>query len=229
MIWLFNFLFRSSIGRKVVMSLSGLFLILFLVVHLLGNFQLLADDGGMQFNQYTRFMTHNPLIKTISYILYFTILLHSVQGILLALENRKAKGKSYKVPSNADVSLFSKYMAHLGIIIFIFLLIHMYQFWLQMKLGNVTMVNYPNSEVAYQDLYVMVMATFNNLPFVIFYVISMLILGMHLWHGFQSAFQTLGLNHQKYNPLIRYAGMAYAILVSLGFAVIPIIIYLSQA
>lgn len=211
------------------MSLSGLFLILFLVVHLAGNFQLLAGDGGMQFNQYTRFMTHNPLIKTISYILYFTILLHSVQGIILALENRKAKGNSYKVSSNADVSLFSKYMAHLGVIIFIFLAIHMYQFWFQMKTGNVAMVSYPGSDKSYQDLYVMVISTFRNLPFVIFYVVSMVILGMHLWHGFQSAFQTLGLNHKKYNPLIRFAGMAYAILVSFGFAVIPVIIYLSQA
>lgn len=210
------------------MSLSGIFLILFLVVHLAGNLQLLANDGGKQFNVYAHFMTQNPIIKSISYILYFTILLHTVQGIALAIQNRKAKGGAYKVSSDATVSAFSKYMVHLGIIIFIFLLIHLYQFWLQMKTGNVQMVNYPNSEKQYQDLYILVIEAFKSLSYVIFYVVSMIVVGMHLWHGFQSAFQTLGLNHRKYNGLIRGAGMAYAVLVSLGFAIIPVLIYLRQ-
>ncbi len=227
--WLFDFLFRSSIGRKVVMSLSGIFLILFLLVHLAGNFQLLAHDEGMQFNMYTYFMTHNPIIKTISYLLYFTILLHSIQGILLARYNRAAKGSSYEKKAHANASFFANYMIHLGVVIFIFILIHLYQFWLRMKLGDLPMVEYPGKDHAYKNLYVLVVEAFRSPAYVIFYVISMIVLGMHLWHGFQSAFQTLGLNHPKYNSLIKGLGVLYSVLVAAGFAFIPVYMYLTQA
>ncbi|MCC6754650.1 MAG: succinate dehydrogenase cytochrome b subunit [Saprospiraceae bacterium] len=226
--WLVDFLFRSSIGRKVVMSLSGLFLIAFLVVHLLGNLQLLASDGGRQFNLYAYFMTHNPLIKTVSYLLYLTILLHALQGIALARANRKAKGKSYAVSSNAPVSAFSKYMIHLGMILFIFLGLHMYQFWLQMKMGNAPVVSYPGTDHPVQDLNALVVEAFTNPFYVAIYALSMLALGLHLWHGFQSAFQTLGLNHPKYNGLIHMVGKVYAAFVAVGFAVIPVILFFRQ-
>lgn len=226
--WLVDFLFRSSIGRKVVMSLSGLFLIAFLVVHLLGNLQLLADDDGRQFNLYAYFMTHNPLIKTVSYLLYLTILLHAVQGIALASANRKAKGRTYAVSSNAPISSFSKYMIHFGMIIFIFLGLHMYQFWLQMKMGNAPVVSYPGTDHPVQDLNALVVEAFANPYYVVIYVLSMFALGLHLWHGFQSAFQTLGLNHPKYNGLIRMVGKMYAAAVAVGFAVIPVILFFRQ-
>ena len=106
--WLINFLFKSSIGQKVVMSLSGLFLIIFLIVHLLGNLQLLSDDGGMSFNTYTYFMTHNPVIKLVSYLLYLTILLHTIQGLSLWVRNRKAKGQGYAVTTNTGSSFGSR-------------------------------------------------------------------------------------------------------------------------
>lgn len=227
--WLLDFLFRSSIGRKVVMSLSGLFLMLFLVIHLLGNFQLLLDDGGKQFNLYTYFMTHNPVIKLISYTLYFTILLHSFQGFYLAWQNRQAKGKKYAVSSNENASYFAKYMIHLGIIIFVFLIIHLYQFWLQMKIGNSPVVIYEGYDHSFQDLYTPVVEIFKNIGFVIFYIISMVVIAMHLIHGFQSAFQSIGLNHKKYNGLIRFIAWAYSILIPLGFAILPIYIYLLKA
>jgi succinate dehydrogenase / fumarate reductase cytochrome b subunit len=227
--WLFEFLFKSSIGRKVVMSLSGLFLILFLIIHLLGNLQLLKDDGGMAFNMYTYFMTHNPVIKAISYILYFTILLHTFQGIYLAIENRKAKGKKYAVKTNVNKSYFGKYMIHLGIIIFIFLMIHLYQFWLQMKLGNLPMLKYDDPDRMYADLYTPVIEAFRNFPYVLFYVVSMVFLALHLLHGFHSAFQSLGLNHKKYNSLIKWTGIIYSVLISLGFSILPVYIYLTQS
>lgn len=227
--WVLDFLFKSSIGRKVVMSLSGLFLILFLMVHLLGNLQLLKDDGGMQFNLYTYFMTHNPLIKLVSYLLYLTILIHTFQGIYLAWKNRQAKGKKYAVTSNMNGSYFAKYMIHLGVIILIFILIHLYQFWLQMKLGNVPVVEYPGYEHTFQDLYTPVVDAFKNIGFVIFYCLCMIVMAMHLIHGFQSAFQSIGLNHKKYNAFIRFLGWAYSILIPLGFAILPIYIYLTQA
>ncbi|MCF8239709.1 MAG: succinate dehydrogenase cytochrome b subunit [Saprospiraceae bacterium] len=229
MSWFSHFL-KSSIGQKLIMSLTGLFLILFLVVHLIGNLQLLAEDGGESFNVYARFMTSNPLIKTISYGLYFFILLHTWQGIVLWFKNRAARGKEgYAVKKTRAVgtsAVLSSRMAWLGIIVFVFIVIHMVQFWLQMKLGNVQMATYPGHDGEYKDLFVMVIDAFKNPAFVIFYVICMYVIGLHLWHGFQSSFQTLGLNHKKYTPLIKGIGKVYSILIPAGFAIIPIIVYL---
>ncbi|HMQ47762.1 MAG TPA: succinate dehydrogenase cytochrome b subunit [Saprospiraceae bacterium] len=226
--WFFNFL-TSSIGRKVIMSLTGLFLILFLVMHLIGNLQLLEGDGGEKFNLYAKFMTTNPLIKTISYLLYASILLHAFQGWALWRKNRAARGDArYAVKVTRAVntnSNFASGMGWLGTIIFIFLLIHLYQFWLQMKIGNVGMATYDGETV--KDLYTLVALAYENPLYVIFYVVSMLVIAFHLYHGFQSAFQTLGLNHKKYSPLIHFLGKAYAILVPLGFAIIPVWMYLN--
>jgi len=224
--WFANFL-TSSIGRKLLMSLSGLFLILFLPVHLIGNLQLLTKDAGVSFNLYSYFMTHNPLIKTVSYLLYFSILLHTIQGLLLWRKNKMAKGNNgYAVKAlrgeGTNVKAASN-MAWLGIIIFVFILVHMYQFWLQMKLGKVPTVTIEGE--AYKNLYEPVISAFSNLNFVVFYVVSMIIIGIHLNHGFQSAFQTLGLNHKKYTPFIKSLGKAYAFIIPFGFAVIPIIVY----
>ncbi len=231
--WFINFL-TSSIGRKLIMSLTGLFLVLFLVVHLIGNLQLLYDDGGEAFNLYAYFMTHNPLIKTVSYGLYFFILLHAFQGIALWRKNRAARGgERYAVQvtravnTNASVA---KGMAWIGIIIFIFLVLHLYQFWFQMHWGEVGMVTYGSGGMAesVKDLYTIVKATYADILYVIIYVISMIVVGMHLWHGFQSSFQTLGINHKKYSPLIHFLGKALAIGLSFGFAIIPILMYLNQ-
>jgi succinate dehydrogenase / fumarate reductase cytochrome b subunit len=114
-------------------------------------------------------------------------------------------------------------MAWLGIIIFVFIAVHMYQFWLQMKLGKVPLVMIEGTE--YKNLYEPVVLAFANPGFVLFYVISMIIIGIHLNHGFQSSFQTLGLNHKKYTPFIQYIGRVYSFIVPFGFAIIPIIVY----
>ncbi len=225
--WFTKFL-TSSIGKKVVMSLTGLFLIVFLLIHLLGNLQLvLAPDGGQAFNEYAYFMTHNPIIKFASYGLYTFILIHAIQGILLAYYNRKARGDqryAVKVDRTSGASKSSIYMGSLGTIILVFIVIHMIQFWLQMKLGNTAMVTYDEEPV--KDLYTLVAGVFENIGFVIFYVAAMIFIAFHLWHGFQSAWQTLGLNHKKYTPLIKAVGYTYSVLIPLGFAVIPIIMFL---
>ena len=117
-------------------------------------------------------------------------------------------------------------MGALGTIVFVFLVIHMGQFWFRMKIGDLPMQTYDGVEVS--DLYAPVKAAFTNIGFVLFYVIAMLFIGMHLKHGFQSAFQTLGLNHQKYTPFIKLLGNAYAILIPLGFALIPIIFFVKN-
>lgn len=228
--WFAKFL-TSSIGKKVVMSLTGLFLIVFLIVHLLGNLQLiLAPDGGQSFNEYAYFMTHNPIIKFTSYGLYAFILIHAIQGILLAYYNRKARGEqryAVKVDRTAGASKSSIYMGSLGTVILVFIVIHMVQFWLQMKLGNTAMVSYEGGTEV-KDLYTLVAAAFENVAFVIFYVVAMIFIAFHLWHGFQSAWQTLGLNHKKYTPLIKAVGYTYSVLVPLGFAAIPIVMFLRQ-
>lgn len=231
--WIGRFL-TSSIGKKLIMALTGLFLITFLAVHLVGNLQLIFTGGeggpvGQAFNEYAYFMTHNPVIKFTSYGLYAFILIHSIQGILLWLRNRKARGsQGYAVKQNrvAGAAKSSIYMGSLGTIILIFIIVHMVQFWAQMKFtDNVEMVNYAGADHAVKDLYSLVAATYENIWFVLFYVASMIFIGFHLYHGFESAFQTLGLNHRKWTPLIKVVGRVYSILVPLGFAVIPLVMY----
>jgi len=220
--WLFKF-FISSIGKKLIMSLTGLFLIIFLLIHLIGNIQLLYNDGGTAFNTYAYFMTNNPVIKTVSYGLYFFILLHAVQGILLWLGNKKAKGSSYAVKTNANGSFASKNMALLGILIFAFICIHMSQFWWKMKFtDDLALINYAGYDHGVKDLYTKVYTSFKVPWIVIVYLIGMLALAFHLYHGFQSAFQSLGIRHKKYTPIISAVGVGYSILIPLGFAIIPL-------
>ncbi|HMQ61549.1 MAG TPA: succinate dehydrogenase cytochrome b subunit [Flavilitoribacter sp.] len=224
--WFLQFL-TSSIGRKVIMSLTGIFLILFLIVHLLGNLQLLHDDGGKAFNLYAKFMTTNPLVKTISYLLYLSILIHAVQGWAIWRKNRSARGAGYAVKVTRAVNTNARAasnMGWLGTVIFIFILIHLYQFWLQMKLNNLPMAEYDGKTA--KDLYAIVAVAYQNLGYVVFYVVSMAVIAFHLAHGFQSAFQTLGLNHKKYTPAIQFLGRVYAIAVPALFALIPVYMYL---
>jgi len=223
MSWITNFL-TSSIGKKLIMSLTGLFLIQFLLVHLIGNLQLLVDDGGDKFNLYAQFMTTNPIIKTTSILLYSGILLHIVQGLLIWKQNSGSRETRYAVSKNPNVGFSSKYMGWLGTIILVFLILHLWQFWFKMKFGTIDPVTIEGEKV--KDLYTLVAATFKNPLYVIAYVIGMIVVGLHLKHGFQSSFQTLGLNHKKYTPIIKGLGLAYSILVPLGFAIIPIYFYL---
>lgn len=223
--WIINFL-TSSIGKKIIMSLTGLFLISFLPVHLLGNLQLLKSDGGEAFNTYAYFMTNNPLIKFTSYGLYSFILLHALQGVLLAWKNKKTKGTK-SMTTYTNKSWASSNMALLGILIFAFLCIHMGDFWWKMKMNRLPLIDtYAGYEgIGIKDLYTRVSIAFKHLWIVIVYLIGLLALTFHLLHGFQSAFQTLGINHKKYTPIIKMLGTAYSVLIPLGFAIIPIYMY----
>jgi succinate dehydrogenase / fumarate reductase cytochrome b subunit len=203
-------------------SLTGLFLIIFLVVHLAGNLQLLKDDGGMAFNIYAKFMTTNPLIKTTSYLLYATFLIHIFLTLYLTIQNRKARGGAgyAKSASSKGVSWSSRNMGFLGTIIFIFLVIHLRNFWYEMHWGGIQMVSYDGE--SYKDLYSVVNAAFGEPLYVVGYVVAMLGLAFHLYHGFQSAFQTLGFNHRKYTPAIKFVGVVFSLVVPGLFALIPI-------
>jgi len=219
-------LFSSSLGRKLMMALTGLFLITFITVHLIGNLQLLKRDGGRAFNTYAEFMTSNPLIKTVSYINYTIILVHVIWALMLSARNRAARGpEHYAVSSSKSSTWSSRNMGILGTLIFIFILIHMRQFWYEMHWGGIETAVYDGKEV--KNLYKVVAFTYQEFWYVALYVFSMAVLAFHLWHGFASAFQTLGLKHLKYNPLINFVGKAFAIIVPALFALIPIKMFLN--
>ena len=206
------------------MALTGLFLILFLIVHLIGNLQLLKTDEGRAFNVYAEFMTSNPVIVTISYVNYSCILIHVIWAILLTKRNREARGvESYAIVKNSS-PWTSRNMGILGTFILIFLVIHLKGFWYEMHWGGIAKANYDGREV--KDLFAVVDMAYSNFWYVSVYVVSMAILAFHLWHGFSSAFQTLGLNHIKYNPLIKFVGQTFAIVVPALFALIPIWMFL---
>ncbi|HEX6891200.1 MAG TPA: succinate dehydrogenase cytochrome b subunit [Chryseolinea sp.] len=220
----FTRLLSSTLGRKLLMALTGLFLILFLIVHLIGNLQLLKSDDGQAFNVYAKFMTSNPIIKTISIVNYAFIVIHVVWAILLTRRNRAARGNErYAVNKNSS-PWTSRNMGILGTLIFIFLVIHLRGFWAQMHWGGIPVKVYDGEEV--KDLYAVVDLAYSSAWYVAVYVFSMAILAFHLWHGFASSFQTLGLNHVKYNPLIKVVGQTFAIVVPALFALIPIWMFL---
>ena len=216
--WLFNFL-TSSLGEKVLMSLTGLFLCSFLLVHMVGNLQLFVPDNGLAFNAYAKFMTTNPLIKFTSYGLYFAILLHAFKGIGLWLSNKKAKDGGYRGKSIAPtrLSFAARNMATLGLIVFAFLGLHLAQFWAKMHFGTM-----PVDAEGNKDLYKLVAEAFQQPWIVAVYLLSLGALSLHLLHGFQSAFQTLGISHKKYTPLVVGLGYAFSVLVPLGFAAMPL-------
>ena len=215
-------LFKSSLGRKYLMALSGLFLCLFLVIHVAGNLQLFKDDGGKAFNEYTYFMTHNPVIMVVAYLNYLFILLHVFDGLLLTLANRKARGSNYaNVDQRKSSTWSSRNMGILGTLLLIFLVIHMRTFWFEMKFGTMPTVSYDGQE--YKDMYSVVVEAFSQAWYAILYVICMFALGFHLFHGFQSGFQTLGLNHKKYTPTIKAIGVGlFAIIIPALFAAMPL-------
>ncbi len=224
MSWLTNAM-TSTLGRKLIMSLTGLFLIIFLVVHLAGNLQLLKDDGGLAFNIYARFMTSNPLIKTVSYVLYATFLIHIILSLFLTIYNRRARGgEGYaKTKASGEVTWSSRNMGFLGTVVFIFLVIHLKNFWYEMHWGAMPVVTYEGD--ALKDLYTVVNASFHQTWYVVLYVVGMIGLGFHLYHGFQSAFQTLGINHRKYTPAIKFVGVVFSLGIPALYALIPVYMF----
>jgi succinate dehydrogenase / fumarate reductase, cytochrome b subunit len=244
----------SSIGKKVLMSLTGLFLCTFLLVHLIGNLQLFNHDGGYSFNKYAVFMTTFPLIKMVSYVNYALILFHAVWGIYLTYQNKKARPSAYAV-ANANSTWSSRNMAIIGTLLFVYIVVHMGDFWYKfhnkplpytqytesLNSGVITATRMPaeytqqvkavetfdnvaqTRTVIYKDLYETVGTSFKNPFLVLLYVLAMAAVAFHLIHGFQSAFQTLGINHKKYTPLIKFIGVwVFGVLIPLGFAAMPI-------
>lgn len=216
----------SSLGRKVVMSLTGLFLSSFLIVHMAGNLQIFKGDNGRAFNEYTYFMTHNPVIITISYLLYTSILVHALMSFILTRHNRASRPVKYAYSRpEANSPWSSRNMGILGTVLLFFLIIHMRTFWYEMHFGSVPMAEYDGKQ--YKDLYVVVKEAFSQWWYVLFYIISMAAVGYHLAHGFQSGFQSLGIRHTKYTPVIEFVGRYFfALIIPVAFAAMPIYVFL---
>ncbi len=213
--WFTN-LFTSSIGKKVIMSLTGLFLITFLIIHCAINAMIFFNDGGITFTHWGHFMGTNPIIRTLEIGLIIGFLLHIIDGFVLWAQNRKARPVKYsKVAHPHKSKWYSRSMGLLGTLILIFLIIHTAHFWIP---------NRTNQFVEGEELplYQMMLEIFKNPIVVIVYVLGCFSLFWHLLHGFRSAFQTLGLNHIKYNGVISFVGTAFSIIVPVIFALMPI-------
>tara|TARA_B100000989_G_scaffold83586_1_gene59904 strand:+ start:2778 stop:3482 length:705 start_codon:yes stop_codon:yes gene_type:complete len=226
---------KSSIAKKYVMALTGLFLCLFLVGHLLGNLQLFipGEEGQTAFNQYALFMTTFPAVKVLSYLTYGSVLFHLVDGIVLTVQNRRARPVSYAVEKGSSNSGWSsRNMALLGTIVLVFIVTHMQNFWWKMHFSE--MPTQTVDGVVLKDLYTVVLNYFNPLvnsfafAAVLLYVSGMVALGFHLWHGFASGFQSLGIRHAKYTIWIEMVGKGFAVLVPLAFAAIPLYLFITQ-
>jgi succinate dehydrogenase / fumarate reductase cytochrome b subunit len=214
----------SSIGKKILMSLAGLFLMVFLVVHLSINLSLILAESRETFNKAAHFMGTNVIIKVMEIVLFGGFLLHMFYGLWLQLQNWLARPKRYKIENYSQTSFFSKFMIHTAAIIGTFLVIHLFDFYFRAKFyGEVPEVIYDGKE--YHDLGILVIEKFKIGGAVIFYIICFLFLAFHLLHGFQSAFQSLGLEHKVYTPVIKAIGIAYTVLVSAGFILIPVYVY----
>ncbi|QHS60327.1 succinate dehydrogenase cytochrome b subunit [Chitinophaga agri] len=219
--------FNTSIGKKLLVGATGLFLCSFVIVHLAGNLALLKADEGEAFNTYAAFMSHNGLIQFIAWGLKIVILIHAILAFQLTFRNRAARPVKYAVnPGNQTSSWFSRQMAIMGSILFVFLCIHLKDFWWMMHYGEMNEKTYEGMLHPVRDLYDATRVAFKEPLVVAIYVIGMIGLSFHLIHGFKSAFQTFGLNHVKYNGLINFVGVwLFGVLIPVGFAIIPLAIY----
>jgi succinate dehydrogenase / fumarate reductase cytochrome b subunit len=215
----------SSVTKKIIMALVGLFLITFLIVHLSINLLVLLPDKGATFNLAADFMVTNPIIQTMQWVLFGGFILHILLGIILQIQNWLARPTRYKVENFAMTSFFSKFMIHTGAIILLVLVFHLINFFFKAKFGEVGLVTIDGKE--YHNMAALVIERFSTLPYVILYVVWLLFLGFHLDHAFHSALQSLGLNHSKYTPVAFGISRALAILIAGGFILIPILVYLS--
>ena len=199
------------------MGASGLFLVLFLIMHLSGNLLLLADDGGEAFNAYARFMSTNWVIRVLEIGLFLGFVIHIVMAALLTRQNRKARPVKYAMnKAQKNSPWYSRNMGLTGSLVLVFLVIHLKNFFVESRIFGK------------HDMYGLVKTAFQDPLYVAIYLFSFIILGLHLSHGFQSAFQSWGLNHKTYTPLIKKAGYLFAVVIPSGFAVIPIFFYIQR-
>jgi succinate dehydrogenase / fumarate reductase, cytochrome b subunit len=245
-------LLGSNIGRKLVMALTGLFLISFLIVHLSGNLLLLKDDKGEAFNIFSQFMTTTGFIRVLEIVLVAGFVIHIYTSVVLTRRNASSRPIGYAAGNKTPgVNPFSKYMGLTGSLILLFLVIHIRTFWFtyhhgegnryvqysntmgnggvlekNLKVVNASALNEVSSIATYKDMAYIAQEAFNSPLYVAGYVLAVALLGFHLAHGFSSAFRTLGFEHKKYTPFLKIVGYTLAVIFPIGFASIPIFYYL---
>ena len=202
------------------MGLTGLFLISFLIVHCFINALIFANDGGHLFNEGAEFMGTNPIIRTMEIVLFIGLILHIVKGLSLWGQNNKARPVKYAMQDGkANSTWYSRSMGLLGTLLLMFLIIHLRHFWVVSRFTD-------EITSGRETLFNEMKEVFEQLWVVILYVLAMGSLAYHLMHGFQSAFQTLGMNHKKYTPAIQSVGLWFSIIISIVFASMPVVMYL---
>lgn len=220
--------FTSSIGKKLVMSLTGLFLVSFLVVHVGLNSCIFADlfdpnDNGEMFNRAAHFMGASWVIRAMEIGLFAFFILHIWQGFAVEIQNRSRRGVGYQKPmGNKGSTWYSRSMGLLGTLLFLFLVMHIAHFWVPSRITGLPTATYdPN----HHDLFIKMTEVFANPVVVILYVLGCISLAYHLAHGFQSAFRTLGVHNRRYLVLLHNISIGFSILVPLIFALMPISVY----
>ncbi|MDH5716941.1 MAG: succinate dehydrogenase cytochrome b subunit [Spirochaetia bacterium] len=212
-----RFIISHSLTKKYIMALTGLFLITFLVVHLIGNLLLVIDTTGAKFNEYSSELKSSLFIQITEFILIFGFLFHVTDAAILYIKNKSARPVKYHVLKQGEnIKLSSNFMYITGILILLFLFLHLYQF---LFLGRIL-----KSEILMHEL---VINAFKNPIYLFIYLIWLIFLFLHLKHAFQSAFQSLGLYHKKYTNIIKNIGSIYSFIVPAGFAFISIYLYLN--
>lgn len=220
-------LFKTSVGRKNLMAFTGLFIIFFLIIHLIGNLILVIPDSFFpiefwnnvanvhdMYNAYSHFLVHFWPVTIVAYILYVAIILHIIDALLITLQNKKSQGEKYVVTDTSTSNWYSRNMGVLGTVIGIFIVLHMAQFWLQYKVLKIE-----------HDLYNLVLATFKIWWYVLIYEIGIIALGFHLVHGIESAHRSLGVYHKKIMNAIKLIALYFSLIMAILFAIIPIILY----
>jgi succinate dehydrogenase / fumarate reductase cytochrome b subunit len=209
-------LFTSSIGKKILMALTGFFLIIYLIVHALLNALIFYNDDGETFDKGANFMLHNYFIRFLEIGLFAVFILHIIQGLLLWQQNKAARKIKYEKSNYPrEIKWYSRYMGWLGTFLLLFLIMHLAHFWAQTK--NELYFHGPVI-----NLYQQMKEIFTNPVWFTLYMIGLASLLFHLLQGFQSAFQTFGINNRRWIYIIKGVGVFYSVAICLLFASMPL-------
>ena len=226
--------FTSAVGKKFVMALTGIFLITFLVVHVGLNACIFADwvdttDNGEMFNKAAHFMGSTIVTRILEGVLFLGFIIHIIQGYVIETKNRVRRGQGYKIGLGSRGSTWmSRSMAILGTLIFMFLILHISKFWWASRITHdLSDVVYNGGTLKVHNLFLRMYDVFQDPVIVIIYILSVLFLGFHLWHGFHSAFRSMGIHNKKYLSLLKGLGYGFTVIVCVMFALMPVSMYLN--
>jgi succinate dehydrogenase / fumarate reductase, cytochrome b subunit len=214
---------HSSVGRKMVVAVTGIILILFVIGHLLGNLQIfLGPDWINSYSQHLRDL--GPLLWLIRAFLLITVLLHIYFTILLAIENRRGRRANYKERTYVKATFASRHMVVSGLVVFLFIVFHLLHFTGRQFNARFAMLK--TDPLNHYDVYSMMVYGFQNIYVSAFYIVGLFLLTLHLTHGSSSLFQSLGLTNQKLTPRLAVGGRIFAWLLFIGYASIPLAVLL---